>query len=229
MPLFGQLTVSLNEPSSPQLGSAVVLPSREKKVTQAPYPDLTYELQAAARQTEVAVFLGSSLRDPDIWGLCDSCASRVPTFVVSPDSSFASAVLPSTATVIRQSASRFLIATFPAFLSSGDVAILQKSSEGDAAVENVLAWIITAHDEARPVSERCDAIEAIATAGVVLPERDITELLNDSTPSVRLFSLALIQGSEAAQQLLQSAKQIGERDSDPEFTAEVAFLEELLK
>jgi hypothetical protein len=229
MPLFGQLTVSLNVLSSPQLGNAAVLPSREKKITQAPYPELTYELQAAARQADVAVFLGSSLRDPDIRGLCDLCALRSPTFVVSPKPSFAAGVLPSSANVIPQSASRFLMATLPAFLSSGDVSILLDSSRSDAAPANVLALIIAANDEDRPLPERCHAIEAIATSGVMLPERDIDELLNDPASSVRLFSLALIQGSKDAGQLLQRAKQIGERESDSEFSAEVTLLEELLK
>ncbi len=66
------------------LGSALILPSREKLLTKPPYPRLTQAFLNAADRCEAAVFVGSSLRDPHIRDAASSIASDRPLFLVNP-------------------------------------------------------------------------------------------------------------------------------------------------
>ena len=81
MALFGRATLVFG---GMELGSALVLPSREKLLTRAPYPRLTQAFLNAADECEVAFFVGSSLRDEHIRNAARAIASRAPVFVVNP-------------------------------------------------------------------------------------------------------------------------------------------------
>ena len=115
MPLYGALVLMERGKNNPTLKSALVLPSQEKMTTQPPYPSLATEFRNSAEQADVAIFLGTSLRDQDMRDVCSLCANRVPTFVVSRGANYGQGYLPPTATVLKQSASRFLISTHRIF------------------------------------------------------------------------------------------------------------------
>ena len=125
MPLYGELRVSARNGVLPELASAMVLPTKEKKVNHPPYPDLVTDFRNAARSAEIAFFVGTSLRDPDILDIFRQCSARIPTYLVSRrrvDASNAGALVNRT---IVDSASGFLISTLPKFLQTGDLGLLE--------------------------------------------------------------------------------------------------------
>ena len=83
MPLYGRLKIAYEDIVNQPLKSALVLPSREKIVTINPFPELAAEFRSYAKVADVAIFIGSSLRDPHMRDVCLSCAKSKPTFVVS--------------------------------------------------------------------------------------------------------------------------------------------------
>ncbi len=72
-------------PTGKNLRSSLVLPSREKMLTKAPYPRLSQFFLTAADCCDLAIFVGSSLRDDHIRDVAFSTASRVPVFIVNPE------------------------------------------------------------------------------------------------------------------------------------------------
>ena len=82
MPLFGRASLRLADGT--QLDSALVLPSREKLLTRSPYPRLSQRFLNATDCCDLAIFVGSSLRDQHIRGAMEALALRVPLFVVNP-------------------------------------------------------------------------------------------------------------------------------------------------
>lgn len=113
MPLYGDLSISSVNTNIPRMTSAIVLPTMEKKTNQPPYPDINTNFRNAARDAEVAVFIGTSLRDPDIKDIFRKCADKIPTYLVGIDQD--QSILPSNshAKIISQTASEFLISTLP--------------------------------------------------------------------------------------------------------------------
>ena len=73
----------------PAQAAALTLSAREKKVTSPPYPDLAFQFRKAVEEADFAVFVGSSLRDPDLLDLARHAAARMPTLVVWPTPSWA--------------------------------------------------------------------------------------------------------------------------------------------
>ena len=82
MPLFGRSVLRLSEKQ--ELGSALVLPSREKLLTKAPYPRLSQTFLNVADCCDLALFVGSSLRDEPIREAARSIVTRAPVFIVDP-------------------------------------------------------------------------------------------------------------------------------------------------
>lgn len=229
MPLYGGLTLTIDNLPFLHLTSASVLPSREKKVTQPPYPDLNTEFRNRSKEAEIAVFLGTSLRDPDIHGVFAECALRIPTYVISRSGEFAEGLIPKSATVIRQSASRFLISTLPGFLRQPKPEGLHKFSEGgEEFVAPVLNWLITATDSDSPTEERCKAIEDLASARVALESEHIEELLNAEDVDVHVNALGLIQDSPDRDGLLKFSLSVANERPDSIFADEVRLLSDLL-
>ena len=76
MPLYGDLAVSDMDGAFPRMTSAIVLPTREKRVNQPPYPDLVAEFRKVAKDADIAIFVGTSLQDPDLLDLCGKVRSE---------------------------------------------------------------------------------------------------------------------------------------------------------
>ena len=73
MPLFGDAFLTFGDQA---LGSALVLPSREKMLTRDPYPRLSQKFLNTADMCDLALFVGSSLRDSHILGAARSLGER---------------------------------------------------------------------------------------------------------------------------------------------------------
>ena len=107
MPLFGDSTLLFE---GHKLGSALVLPSREKMLTREPYPRMSQMFLNVADQCDVAIFVGSSLRDYHVRDVAQSSVERTLVFVVNPDGDSHGI---EGANVIAQTASNFLVSTLP--------------------------------------------------------------------------------------------------------------------
>ncbi|MGI8732831.1 MAG: SIR2 family protein [Pyrinomonadaceae bacterium] len=226
MPLFGRVTMQVDAPSPLKLRSAAILPSREKKMNLHPYPDLAFEFRSAVDESELTVFIGTSLRDPDMRGLYRKSAQRVPTFVVGR-----SVQIPSGAGgfVIRQTASKFLSATLPsALLSSDPLSFLQAQTGERQPDDGVLDQLAAAIDISRGHHSRCDAIEKLADAAVAFPAATIRPLLHDEDSDIRTFALALVSSCPDNSVLLAEARTIAQSNDDTVFRQELEILESLL-
>jgi len=225
MPLFGGLRVTQKD-SGNAVSSALVLPSREKIVTHPPFQELSHEFRQRAKEADILIFVGSSLRDPHIRDVCRKHAASKPTFAASRSGNFKDDVLPPETKVIRESAARFLISTLPRFLKAGDIALLEKAAQRTATDESsVLQWLVMANDSAGRTSDRCSAIEDLATAGVPLLKEELLNLVKDKDAEVSTFSLGLVQKSPDKTALLEAAKTADGR-SDM-FVSELELLQSL--
>jgi hypothetical protein len=229
MPLFGAVTLSVSDPSPLTLRSAAVLPSREKKVILTPYPDLVYEFRKSSDTAEVAIFLGTSLRDPDIQGVLNKCAARMPTFVISRSGRYESGVVPETATTLRQSASRFLISTLPAFLRQSNPDDLQRYAESDDSYSDpILEWLILASKTDARTRERCLSIERLASAEIALEGPEVEVLFQDTDAEVRINALGLVQNSPDHKYLIERAQLAVTSRPDSALAKELQILTQLM-
>ena len=227
MPLYGALELVSKRVNLP-LHSALVLPSREKTVTLPPFPMLGAEFRNRATEADVAIFVGTSLRDPHSRDVCISCAGQRPTFVVSRTGSFAEGVVPAGAGIIKESSGQFLISSLPQCLRARDIDVLARlSTDPQTAVPNALEWLVVARAERASTQDRCSAIESLADARIALPTEEVEALLNSPDPAVKLYALGLIQASPNRADLLALAKTIAHNEVDAEFNAEVALLDEM--
>lgn len=227
MPLFGRVTMQVDAPNPLKLRSAAILPSREKKMNLHPYPDLAFEFRRGIDDAEVAVFIGTSLRDPDMRNRYLRSANRVPTFVVgrSVQTPNGTSGLP-----IRQTASKFLAATLPTALLSSDPASFLRTQAGERAPdEGILADLSAAANTGADYRRRCDAIERLAAASVALPAATVRPLLEDDRTEVRTFALALVASCGDNSNLLAEAKVIAERTKDTAFRQELEILEKVIR
>lgn len=228
MPLFGTLTINLGDPDFLKLTSAAVLPSREKKVTLKPYPSLNFEFQKHAREANVAIFIGASLRDPDIRAIFEQCATLMPTYLVSPRGQYEGEI-PESAIILKQSASRFLISSLPALLRKSSPDYLRNEAEDDkSSVDYILEWLVIANDIKLPAEDRCSAIERLASSRIGLEQEDIKKLLQDDNSDVRTYALGLVQDSLDREKLMEFAQSIASEDTDSVFYNEIQLLVELL-
>lgn len=200
-------------------------------MTQAPYPSIAYEFQAAARNADVAFFVGTSLRDPDMRDVCATCAGRVPTFVISRTGAYPAGFVSSRATILKDTASRFLISTFPTYLRTGNTGDLdaEAAASSDATVTEILELVALAGDGARPTKDRCEAVERLASSRVKLEREEIEELLRAPDPEVRLYALALIPDAPAGSLLLDTARGLASAQPESAFAREVQILERLME
>lgn len=229
MPLYGPLELISKRAANVPLHSALVLPSREKTVTLPPFPALNAEFRNRAADADVAIFVGSSLRDPHIRDVCSSCARQKPTFVVSRSGALAEGGLPAGALVIKQSSGQFLISSLPKFLRDQDIEVLKKcSTSPDPPVPNALEWIVTGCTESAPTRDRCAAIEKLANARIPLPREEIESLLRSADVDVKLYSLGLVQASPDKNAILAMAKSIAGQDANIEFMQELKMLEQIV-
>jgi SIR2-like domain len=229
MPLYGPLElVSKGEANLP-LHSALVLPSREKTVTLPPFPVLGAEFRNRAAEADVAVFLGTSLRDPHIRDVCLSCTNQRPTFIVSHSGVFSEGVVPPGARIIKQSSGQFLISSLPQCMRARDVEVLARLSTNlGVAIPNALEWLVMARTESAPTSDRCAAIEGLADTRIALPKDEVEALLRSPNATVKLYALGLVQASPDRAALLAAASAIAEdHQVNAEFKAELNLLQEM--
>ena len=201
MALYGRSELKL--PSGQSLRSALILPSREKRITEKPYPRLSQAFLNVADQCELAIFVGSSLRDTHIEDAAQSTASSVPTFVVNPygDSTIENAKL------IRQHASTFLISTLPNALAGDTVEILDTAARDSPSQAGGI--LDAARLLSRPDNEslaRREAIERVHETGVTLDAGQVTDLLQDNDADIARYALSLIYRSARAPELLSVAE-----------------------
>lgn len=227
MPLFGQLRIVMKVGPGVELRSAAVLPSREKKVNELPYPDLSALFRSRANEASSIVFVGTSMRDPDIRSLCAQQSLKKPVYVVSR--SGRSDVIPESARVIQQSASKFLVSTLPRYFRQNDPNYLDRECD-NSIVESkgVLQAMLNAFDSNADTSKRCDAIESLAKSRIALSRRNLEKLLRSKDPDVSKFALGLFSDSPDRKELLEIAQAlVSERKAD--FASEMELLEKQLK
>lgn len=227
MALFGQVTINLE---SMKLGHAVVLPSREKAVTQFPFDKLHFRFRKEAEESEAAIFLGTSLRDPHIRSVCTECASRIETFVVSPRIRDDDPTLPRDAKAIRQTASRFLISALPLALRCTAIEDFAESLTAQpAGGEPLLDWLSVASDDTIASAKRCEALDWIASSSVPLPRSIVERFLNDRCDDVRTYGLGLLQDSPDRDELVGFARVLAAASPESKFASEEKLLHQLLE
>ena len=223
MPLFGRARLRLSDGT--ELGSALVLPSREKLLTHSPYPRLSQTFLNAADSCDMAIFVGSSLRDHHVRDAAESTARRVPLVVVNPDGeSFGLEGV----RVIAECASTFLISTLPYVLTSDNpvntIESVQAQPDRDAGI---LDPVRQALDADAPVEARCRALERLDESEVRLDLHFLRQLLNDRSATVARYALGLISLSSNHLQLVEEAA-TGPHANDPAFRQDLQMLRDIL-
>ena len=197
--LFGGATLHLSD--GQEVHSGLVLPSREKLLNRHPYPRLSQTFLNVADNCEIAIIVGSSLRDPHIHDSAETTASRVPMFVVNPTNRYGL----ERAHHISQCASTFLIATLPnALLTPDPVATLKAVTM--QSEKGTLTLVRQALDTDAPVNVRWRAIEELDSMGTTLHPSLLRELLADKDSSVARYSLGLMSLSADRDMLIEEAK-----------------------
>tara|TARA_R110000787_G_scaffold86198_1_gene183779 strand:- start:1720 stop:2973 length:1254 start_codon:yes stop_codon:yes gene_type:complete len=223
MPLFGKGTLNLANGAC--LGSALILPSREKLLTKPPYLRLSQAFLNAGDECEAAMFIGSSLRDSHILDAVKTIASSRPVYVVNPGLE-----IPETHNVryIDETASQFLMSTLPSAFDQADpIAILDAvSAKKSANGKSIIELVSCACDGQETRSRRCDAIDRLDQLSIQLGSHLIGQLLGDQDSVVSRYSLGLAAISPNRQQLIEAAEQ-SPHIKDSLFTDELSLLKEL--
>ena len=221
--LYGRSEIHL--PQGPRLRSALILPSREKMLMNAPYPRLSQTFHNAADECDLAVFVGSSLRDQHIAKAAQSTAARVPTFIVNPDGD----VAVYGAMGIQQRAITFLLSTLPNALAGDAEEVLkaatQKSSVGDPGLLGALRALSNSNSETQV---RCDAIEQLDAIHATLETEKVRQLLSDDDANVARYALSLVYSSSQAGDLLKAAEE-SQHTQDEAYRQDLVLLKELMK
>lgn len=208
MPLFGGVTVNL---ADEKFGHCIILPSREKRVVEVPFSVVSQESVARASGADIAIFVGTSMRDPHIAELCGRCCGRMPTFVVGRSRPHPT---PGGAEFIPQVASVFLASTLPRVLRSSDVAgavtALRRAKPSETGVLDALMAAVSSMDS---VSERCKSIDRLIDAQIMLDERTVSQLMSDQDSTIRLYALALIELVSDPAELLEQARSQASQES----------------
>ncbi len=233
MPLFGGVSLKLDSLPHEALRSAVVLPSREKRKTEMPFVDLWPAFFNVAREADLAVFIGASLRDPDVRRRAADCGTRGAVFVVGPTCPDVVTSMAPSPLFISQTASEFLMSTLPAALLSENPIERLLAAVGDPSEirprRSVLRLVETASDGREDVRRRCDALDALAAAEVALPASLVAPLIESPDAAVRTFALALIPRSPQRDELLGLSREAVDSENDPRFAREVEMLTDLLE
>ena len=223
MPLFGDAFLTFDEQT---LGSALVLPSREKMLTRDPYPRLSQKFLNTADACDLALFVGSSLRDSHVRGAARSLARRGPVVIVNPDGDGRG--IPN-ALVIAQSASRFLVSTLPNAWAHNELnTTLENLRKGAAESEvapygGILEEIRVARDQELKSTERCQAIDDLVRVGATLPAAWLGEMLEGHDADVARYALGLVVRSGCRGELMAVARSCRNK-TNPGFSDEFELL-----
>jgi len=224
MPLFGRASLRLADGT--ELSSALVLPSREKLLTHSPYPRLSQTFLNAADCCDVAVFVGSSLRDHHIRGAAEATARRVPVFVVNPSGDTYAL---ENVRAIKQCASTFLIATLPHALMATDPAAALASITTEANDDRgMLVAVRQALDADTAVDIRCRALEQLDEMDITLDPFLLRQLLADHDATVARYALGLISLSADCLKLVDEAAATPHA-SEPAFREDLQLLRQMLQ
>lgn len=226
MPLFGRTTLRLS--GGAELGSALILPSREKLLTMPPYPRLSQAFLNAADSCEGAVIVGSSLRDSHIRNATIEMAKQRPVFLVNPGGN--SLGIDNVKT-IAQTASEFLISTLPAGLTHadplaflGNVSGAVSPTKGSSILD--LLRIVLNVDEG--TERRCRALDNLDQRSVTLDEALIRKLISGEDGTVARYALGLVATAPARDRLLGAASE-SPHAQDKAFAEELALLRLMIK
>ena len=224
MPLFGRSTLRLADGT--ELGSALVLPSREKLLTRAPYPRLSQAFFNATDTCDIALFIGSSLRDEHVREAAQSAARRVPTFIVNPDGD---AYGIEDAVAIPQHASTFLISTLPNALLTNDFngALQRAACEQPPAGAGLLRIVETLLDPRNATTQRCESVDELEQMASTLPPSTLRRLLDDDDSAVARYSLGLIPASPLVTELIDHASR-SRHASDEDFRTDLGLLRRIV-
>ncbi|MGE0161156.1 MAG: SIR2 family protein [Dehalococcoidia bacterium] len=227
MPLFGGGALRLPSVSQ-ELTAALILPSREKRVTRPPYLRLSQVFLNAAERADVIIFIGSSFRDPHLRSAARTSAQHKPTFLVSRSNPNSTEILG--AVRIQATASQFLLSMLPRALNSIDpISTLTQIAAARPKAVDVFDLVGSARDPRLSTSVRCAAIEGLWGDGIALGATVVVPLLADADDAVARFALGLVADSFDATPLLATARQRAERNGSHEFHDELAILESLVK
>ena len=230
MPLYGELRVSARNGVLPELASAMVLPTKEKKINHPPYPDLVTDFRNAGRSAEVAFFVGTSLRDPDILDIFRQCSARIPTYLVSRRRVDADNTGDLVNRTIVNTASGFLISTLPKFLKTEDFGLLEtKASSSKGAAFSVLPWLSTATGRTNTVDRVCEAIDRLVDAEVSIDGFVLGNLLSHSEEDISKYALALIPHSVDREAALECARKKADVGDKTEFRSEYEMLMKVME
>lgn len=233
MPLYGNLALSLvqGEPRvTHQMTNSLILPTKEKRITLPPYLDLITDFRTFARETEIAIFIGTSLRDPDLYDVCEQCIQRgVPTYFVTVD---AGLKIPKDMKKIVETAGGFLTSTLPRFFACGDSEFLDACSNGShkvAGTQSILGTLVAALDSGNKSDTICQAIDRLVDDEVMLDLSDIRKLLLNEDVTVCKYALALIPQSVDQEKAMALAQEIAASGKDPTFGEELQMMEKLME
>ena len=203
MPLFGDAKLVLK--NGENLGSALILPSREKLLSKLPYTRMTQSFLNSSDNCEMAIFIGSSLRDQHIKDAVETMSKQKPVFVVDPND--LNIELPNVFQ-IRQNASLFLISTLPNALLSGDPINLLKLSANlqNLFKENLLNYVKIITDHNSKESQICELLEDIDKNTIPLTPNIIKKLLTNTSVTVGKYALGLIPLSPKKNELIKFAE-----------------------
>ena len=229
IPLYGDLAVVDNGNEWPKMTSALVLPTREKRVNHPPYPDLVTSFRNAANGAEVAIFVGTSLRDPDIADICRQCAARIPTYLVSKDSALADGDVNPRAKSLVQMASKFIASTLPQLLTTSRATVLEETAPANGAQASILPWLLTIQNMNSAPEEICDAIENLSDNEVALDVGTLRPLLEHEDRTVASYAVALIDRSLDRAEVMELAEERANAKPEGSLATELAVLKTLIE
>lgn len=222
MPLFGHSTLLFDDL---KLDSSLVLPSREKRLTGVPYPRLSQMFLNSIDCCDLALFIGSSLRDKHIRDAALSITENIPVFIVNPDGNNHGI---DGGYIISQHASTFLVSTLPNILLAPDpkAGLLEACDQTNTLEHGILSAVKDLLDSNVDASRRRLASDELFEAGATLAPDLISKVLNDSDPTLARYTLGLIPTSTARESLIEMAAKCPYKD-DPAFREELDILGKL--
>jgi hypothetical protein len=194
-------------------------------LTHSPYPRLSQTFLNAADRCDIAIFVGTSLRDHHVRDVAGVTARRVPVFIVNPaGDTFAL----ENAKAIKQCASTFLMATLPHALMAKDPTAALASIATEASEDRgVLVAVRQALDAGASVDIRCRALEQLDDMGTTLDHFLLRKLLADRNTTVARYTLGLISLSERRLDLVEEAAATPHAN-DPAFSEDLELLRQML-
>ncbi len=181
-----------------------MLPSREKLPTHAPYPRLSQTFLNSADECEIAIFMGTSLRDDHLRDAAIITAKKVPVFLVTPealDTELENIIH------IKQCASTFLISTLPNALATDDIAdYLTAKSVSVLDDQGIFRTLISALNTSLSPHLRCQALEELEDLELAPNIWVLENLLEDKNPQVARYALGLLSHSPHGKILRDNAK-----------------------